>query len=50
MAAWDYEQLVAQAPDAVIFADREGTIRVWNPAAERLFGFPASVAIGESST
>jgi PAS domain S-box-containing protein len=38
--------LVEQAPDAVIFADREGVVRVWNAAAERVFGFAASEAIG----
>ena len=34
--------------DALIFADCEGRIRVWNGAAEALFGFPASAAIGQS--
>ena len=38
--------LVEQAADAVIFADRDGTIRVWNAAAEALFGFPRAEAIG----
>ena len=26
--------LVGQAPDALIYADRDGVIRVWNAAAE----------------
>lgn len=34
--------------DAVVYADREGTIRFWNPGAERIFGFPAVEAIGQS--
>lgn len=34
--------------DAVIYADREGLIRFWNPGAERLFGFPAAEALGRS--
>src|SRR5205823_5539343 len=38
--------LLEQAPDALIFADRAGVIRVWNAAAERIFGFTASDAIG----
>jgi PAS domain S-box-containing protein len=38
--------LVEQAPDALIFADRDGVIRIWNAAAERIFGFPASDAVG----
>jgi PAS domain S-box-containing protein len=33
---------------ATIFADREGIIREWNPAAEALFGFAAPEAIGQS--
>lgn len=40
--------LVEQSPDAVIFADREGTIRTWNAAAARIFGFPASEALGKN--
>jgi PAS domain S-box-containing protein len=40
--------LLEQAPDAVIFADREGVIRVWNPAAERIFGFSRGEAVGQS--
>lgn len=40
------ERLVQQAPDGVIFADPTGTIRVWNPVAERIFGFMAEDAVG----
>lgn len=40
--------LVSQAPDAIIFADLSGVIRVWNTAAERVFGFPKGDAIGAS--
>jgi PAS domain S-box-containing protein len=39
---------VEQAPDAIIFADREGLIRAWNHAAQRLFGYTAGEAIGQS--
>lgn len=39
--------LLEQAPDALIFADRDGIIRAWNAGAERVFGFPASQAIGQ---
>ena len=42
----DVALLVEQAPDAVIFADRGGVVRVWNEAAERIFGFPAPDAVG----
>jgi PAS domain S-box-containing protein len=41
-------QLVEDSPDAMIFADREGVIRVWNRAAERIFGFAAEAALGQT--
>ena len=40
--------MVEQAPDAVIFADREGVIRIWNARAEALFGHAAAEATGSS--
>lgn len=40
--------LVEQTADAIIYADREGRIRIWNAAAEALFGFPRAKAIGQS--
>lgn len=40
--------LVEQSPDAMIFADREGAIRLWNPAAEALFGYAAAEVLGGS--
>ena len=40
--------LVGQAPDALIYADRDGVIRVWNAAAERIFGFTAEAALGQN--
>lgn len=39
-------RLVQQAPDGIIFADSSGTIRFWNAAAERIFGFAARDAVG----
>lgn len=33
--------------DAVIYADRDGTIRLWNAGATEVFGFAASEAIGQ---
>ena len=41
-------QILALAPDAIMFADREGIIRLWNKGAERIFGCPAEQAIGQS--
>src|SRR5687767_3243967 len=43
-----FEALVAQAPDAMIFADRDGAIRVWNARAEAVFGFSGAEVIGAS--
>jgi PAS domain S-box-containing protein len=40
--------LLADLPDAVIYADRDGAIRFWNPGAERIFGFNKTEAIGRS--
>jgi PAS domain S-box-containing protein len=34
------------APDAFVSLDRDGVIQAWNSAAERLFGWSASEAIG----
>ncbi len=42
------QQILAQAPDAILFSDREGIIRLWNSGAERIFGFQAEQAIGQS--
>lgn len=43
-----YQAVVAQAPEAMIFADREGIIRIWNARAEAVFGFATSEAKGKS--
>jgi len=43
----DPGRLLAQAPDATIFADREGVIRAWNAAAERVFGHSEADAVGQ---
>jgi PAS domain S-box-containing protein len=34
--------------EAVLVADRDGAIRLWNAAAARIFGFPAEKALGQS--
>jgi PAS domain S-box-containing protein len=40
--------LIAQAPDAIIFADCAGVIRLWNRGAETLFGYGAAEAVGHT--
>jgi PAS domain S-box-containing protein len=43
-----FRLIVEQAPDAIIFADRQGMIRSWNHGAHELFGYPPDEAIGRS--
>jgi PAS domain S-box-containing protein len=40
------QALIEQVADAVIFADREGLIRVWNAGAEAVFGYAADEVLG----
>lgn len=40
--------LIASASDAVIASDREGNIILWNPGAERIFGFTGAEALGQT--
>ena len=40
--------ILEQAAEAVIFANKEGVIERWNAAAETMFGFTASEALGQS--
>jgi PAS domain S-box-containing protein len=44
----DFHQLVAAVGDAVVVSDTRGTIMLWNPAAERIFGFTESEVLGRS--
>jgi len=41
-------ELVHRLADAVIVADAAGTIVYWNAAAERVFGWPAETAVGQT--
>ena len=43
-----FQAAVEQAPDAIIFADRGGAIRIWNRAAETVFGYAAAEVLGGS--
>jgi PAS domain S-box-containing protein len=40
-------RIVAGAPEAILFADREGVIRIWNAGAEAMFGWTAAEAVGQ---
>jgi len=44
--AWLCRRLVEDSRDAIIFADQDGLIRVWNRGAVEMFGFPVTEALG----
>ena len=41
-------RIVETVGDAVVFADRDGIIRLWNRAAEGIFGYTETEAVGQS--
>ena len=43
-----YQQIIEGAQDAIVFADKEGIIRLWNSGAEAIFGYSEEEAIGET--
>jgi len=43
-----FRRIVEEMPEAVIFADRQGMVRLWNRAAETMFGYSADEALGQS--
>lgn len=45
---WLCREIVDKSPIAIIYADTEGIVRLWNSGAEQMFGWPASEAIGQS--
>ena len=42
------DRLVSGMSDAIIYADAEGVIRLWNRGAIRIFGFAEGEALGRS--
>jgi PAS domain S-box-containing protein len=51
MTAVDFQDylcrhIVTESRDAIIFADREGRIRLWNAGAEAMFGYQAAEMMG----
>jgi PAS domain S-box-containing protein len=45
--AWLCQQIVTEARDAIIVADLEGIIRLWNRGATEIFGHPAEKTLGQ---
>ena len=40
--------IIEQAPDAFIYTDTKGTIRLWNQRAEEIFGYAKTEVLGHS--
>jgi PAS domain S-box-containing protein len=45
---WLCRRLVMESRDAIIFADRQGLIRLWNAGAEAMFGYRAAEVEGRN--
>ena len=45
---WLSHQIVKHTQEAIIFADRDGSIQFWNRGAESLFGYSAAEVLGAS--
>jgi PAS domain S-box-containing protein len=43
-----YQQIIEGAQDAIVFADPDGIIRLWNFGAEAIFGYSAEEALGQT--
>ncbi|GLW09822.1 hypothetical protein Misp01_49510 [Microtetraspora sp. NBRC 13810] len=41
--------VLAGSPNAIVALDRDQTVLMWNPAAEKLFGWPAELMVGRRS-
>ena len=41
-------RIVESSPDAIVFSDQDGIIRLWNAGAEAIFGYGAREAVGKS--
>ena len=44
---WLCRRIVAESRDAIIFADKDGLIRLWNAGAEAMFGYRAAEMEGQ---
>ncbi len=45
---WLCQRIVEETQVAIIFADRDGIIRLWNSGAEAMFGYRAEEALGQT--
>ena len=42
----EFQALIEASPDPIVAYDRDGIVTLWNPAAERVFGWSAEEALG----
>jgi PAS domain S-box-containing protein len=45
---WLYQKIVEESQIAILYADREGRIRLWNSGAEAMFGYQLEEVLGQS--
>src|SRR5690242_13738794 len=43
-----FRSIVEGMPEAVVYSDRDGIIRLWNPGAETVFGYRQEEALGRT--
>jgi two-component system, NarL family, sensor histidine kinase UhpB len=44
-----FEVIVQTSADAILRVDPDGSVRTWNPGAEKMFGYSASDAVGQKA-
>ncbi len=42
------ERIIRESADAIVVAGADGKIELWNPGAERMFGFAEAESLGQS--
>ena len=45
---WMYKKIIDVSQDAIIMADRDGILTLWNTGAELIFGYSADDAVGKT--
>ncbi|MBV9580002.1 MAG: PAS domain S-box protein [Chloroflexi bacterium] len=48
LPTWLYQRIVDDSPEAIVVADTDGLIRLWNHAAEEIFGYASEETVGHS--
>ncbi len=43
-----YQQIIENSQDAILFADQEGIVDLWNSGAEAIFGYKAEEIQGKN--